>query len=174
MKSSQRSDSKASGFERVLAGMDWLLDKLTLLLLILLNMVVGLQVFSRYVLNHSLYWSEELARYMFIWLVFSSAAIVLRMDRHIQVTAFVDILPAPVRRSIIFLGELLMLAFAGVVLFEGLRLAGMVWTVLTAAMEIPWTVVYVGIILGMIAMVLTLIGSLRARLAGTRQEKRAW
>jgi C4-dicarboxylate transporter, DctQ subunit len=174
MKSSQKSSSAASGFERLLVGMDWLLDKLTLLLLILLNLVVGLQVFSRYVLNHSLYWSEELARYMFIWLVFASAAMVLRMDRHIQVTAFVDILPAPVRRTIIFLGDVLMLAFVSIVMFEGIRLAGMVSTVLTAAMEVPWTLVYVGIILGMAAMVLTLIGSLWARLTGTRQEKRAW
>jgi len=163
-----------NSFKRVLQAMDWLLDKLTLGLLALLILVVGLQVFSRYVLNHSLYWSEELARYMFIWLVFASAAMVLRMDRHIQVTAFVDILPAPVRRTIIFAGDLLMLAFVSIVLYEGIRLAGMVSTVLTAAMEIPWTLVYIGIILGMGAMVLTLIGSVWARLTGTRQEKRAW
>ena len=160
--------------ERLLAGMDWVLDKLTLVLLVLLNLVVGMQVFSRYVLNHSLYWSEELARYMFIWLVFASAAIVLRKDRHIQVTAFVDILPVPVRQAIIFLGDILMLGFAGMVLWEGLRLAAMVWTVLTAAMEIPWSLVYIGIVLGMTAMVLALIGSLWARLRGTRQEQRAW
>jgi TRAP-type C4-dicarboxylate transport system permease small subunit len=174
MRSSPTSSERVSGIERVLLSMDWLLDKLTVTLLLLLNLVVGLQVFSRYVLNHSLSWSEELARYMFIWLVFTSAAIVLRKDRHIQVTAFVDKLPVRVRQAIIFLGDCLMLAFAGLVLFEGLRLAAMVWTVLTAAMEIPWTLVYIGIILGMAAMVLALLGSLWARLTGTRQEKRAW
>lgn len=160
--------------ERLLAWLDWLLDKATLTLLVLLNLVVGLQVFSRYVLNHSLYWSEELARYLFVWLVFLSAAMVLRMDRHIQVTAFVDLLPAPPRKAIYFLGDLLMLAFVGVVCVEGIRLAGMVWTVWTAAMEIPWSLVYLGIILGMAAMLVTLLGSLWARLTGRRQERRAW
>lgn len=160
--------------ERVLAWMDWFLDKATLTLLILLNLVVGLQVFSRYVLNHSLYWSEELARYLFIWLVFLSAAMVLRMDRHIQVTAFVDLLPAPLRKGIYFLGDLLMLAFVGIVCVQGIRLASMVWTVWTAAMEIPWSLVYLGIILGMAAMLVTLLGSLWARLMGRRQERRAW
>ena len=43
--------------ERLLTGIDWIMDKVTLLILILLNLIVGLQVFSRYVLNHSLFWS---------------------------------------------------------------------------------------------------------------------
>jgi TRAP-type C4-dicarboxylate transport system permease small subunit len=160
--------------ERLLAGIDWITDKVTLLILILLNLIVGLQVFSRYVLNHSLFWSEELARYLFIYLVFLSGALALRQDRHIQVTAFVDILPVSLKRAIVVLGELLMLSFAGIVLVESIRLAAMVWTVLTAAMEIPWTFVYLGIILGMAIMVLALGGSLWARLMGRREERRAW
>jgi TRAP-type C4-dicarboxylate transport system permease small subunit len=174
MKSSQRSGEAAGVMEKLLAGIDWVLDKVTLTLLTLLNLVVGLQVFSRYVLNHSLFWSEELARYLFIWLVFLSAAMVLRQDRHIQVSAFVDLLPASIKRAVIILGDLLMLGFVLVVFVESLRLAGMVWTVLTAAMEIPWTFVYLGILLGMGIMLLALIGSLWARLRGRRVEKRAW
>ncbi|HWU39684.1 MAG TPA: TRAP transporter small permease [Candidatus Acidoferrum sp.] len=160
--------------EKLLARIDWCLDKVTLVLLILLNLVVGAQVFARYVLNHSLFWSEELARYLFIWLVFLSAAMVLRQDRHIQVSVFVDMLPASMKRAIIILGDLLMLGFVLVVFVEGIRLANMVRTVLTAAMEVPWTFVYLGIILGMAIMVLALAGSLWARLMGRREERRAW
>ena len=160
--------------ERLLIGLDWILDRITLLLLTVLPLVVGGQIFSRYVLNHSLFWSEELARYLFIWLVFLSAAMVLRQDRHIQVSVFVDMLPASMKRAIIILGDLLMLGFVLVVFVESIRLAGMVWTVLTAAMEIPWTLVYLGILLGMGVMLLALLGSLWARLRGRREEKRAW
>jgi TRAP-type C4-dicarboxylate transport system permease small subunit len=174
MRSSQRSGEAAGVLEKLLAGIDWVLDKVTLSLLILLNLVVGAQVFARYVLNHSLFWSEELARYLFIWLVFLSAAIVLRQDRHIQVSVFVDMLPASMKRAVIILGDLLMLGFVLVVLVESIRLAGMVWTVLTAAMEIPWTFVYLGILIGMGVMLLALLGSLWARLTGRREEKRAW
>ncbi len=148
-----------------LAGLDWILDKVTLVVLALLNLVVGLQVFSRYVLNHSLFWSEELARYLFIYLVFLSAAIVLRKGRHIQVSVVVDMLPASLRRAVEVFGHLLVLAFVGVVFFESVRLAAMVWTVLTAAMESPWTFVYLGILLGMAAMILVLVGGLWERLA---------
>jgi C4-dicarboxylate transporter DctQ subunit len=160
--------------EKLLAGLDWINDKVTLIILVLLNLVVGLQVFCRYALNHSLYWSEELARYLFIWFVFLSAAMVLRQDRHIQVSVFVDMLPTSMKRVIIVLGDLLMLGFVLVVFVESIRLASMVWTVLTAAMEIPWTFVYLGILLGMGLMLLALLGSLWARLMGRRVEKRAW
>ncbi|HTU02099.1 MAG TPA: TRAP transporter small permease subunit, partial [Candidatus Sulfotelmatobacter sp.] len=64
--------------EALLRGMDWLLDKVTLAVLSILLLVVGLQIFARYALNHSLFWSEELARYLFIYLVFLGAAMVLR------------------------------------------------------------------------------------------------
>jgi len=160
--------------ERLLTRIDWLLDKVTLALLTLLTLVVGLQVFSRYVLNHSLFWSEELARYMFIWLVFLAGAMVLRQDRHIQVTVFVDMLPAAARSGILILGDVLMLGFALTVCVEGIRLSSMVWTVPTAAMEIPWALVYLGIVLGTGVMTLALAGSLWARLRGRREEKQAW
>ena len=94
---------------------------------------------------------------------------VLRQDRHIQVTAFVDRLPARLRLAVIVWGDLLMLGFAATVLVQSLRLAGMVWTVPTAAMEVPWTLVYLGIVSGMAAMVLVLVGSLWRRLT-TRRE----
>ncbi len=160
--------------EKFLTRIDWINDKVTLIILVLLNLIVGVQVFSRYVLNHSLYWSEELARYLFIWLVFLSAAVVLRKDRHIQVSVFVDMLPASIKRAIIVLGDLLMIGFVLVVFVEGIRLASMVRTVLTAAMEIPWSLVYLGIILGTGLMLLALVGSLWARLTGRREERRAW
>ncbi len=158
----------------LLAGLDWLLDKVTLALLVTLVLVVGLQIFARYVLNHSLYWSEELARYLFIYLVFLGGAVVLRMERHIQVTAFVDLLPPLVRRAILVLGDVLMLGFVTTVLVEGIRLSAMVWTVPTAAMQIPWSLVYCGIVLGMAAMLLALLGSLWTRAAGRGKERQPW
>ncbi len=156
-----------SGLERALIRMDWLLDKLTIALLLLLNVVVGLQVFSRYVLNHSLYWSEEVARYLFIYLVFLGAAIVLRRNGHIQVSFFVERLPAPLRRTVAVLVDLLLLWFVGVVSVQSVRLALMVWTVPTAALEIPWTIVYLGIVCGTAAMTVGVVGSLYSRLRRT-------
>jgi len=150
----------------LMRALDWILDRVTLVLLAVLLLVVGGQVFSRYVLNHSLFWSEELARYLFIYLVFLGAAIVLRRNGHIQVSFFVERLPPGVRRAIAVLVDLLLLWFTATILVQSIRLASMVWTVLTAAMEIPWTLVYLGIVVGMAAMVLVMFGALWRHVTG--------
>jgi TRAP-type transport system small permease protein len=152
--------------------LDWTLDRVTLVLLTILLLVVGAQIFARYVLNHSLFWSEELARYLFIYLVFLGAAIVLRRDGHIQVSFFVEHLPPNLRRGVAVLGDLLLLGFAGIVFTQSVRLAAMVWTVPTAALLIPWTLVYLGIVFGMGAMVLIILDALRSHLTSRHSAER--
>jgi TRAP-type C4-dicarboxylate transport system permease small subunit len=148
----------------VLRSLDRLLDGVTILILAVLLAVVGVQIFARYVLNHSLYWSEELARYLFIYLVFLGAAVALRRDGHIRVSFLVERLPAGLQRAAAVLVDLVVLVFAGTVLWQSARLAAMVWTVPTAAMLVPWTFVYLGILLGMAAATLAALGSLLGRL----------
>lgn len=159
--------------ERLLRGLDGILDRVTLLLLTILLVVVGAQIFARYVLNHSLFWSEELARYLFIYLVFLGAAIVLRREGHIQVSFFVEKFPPLLRRGVAMLADTLLLAFVGIVLIQSVRLAIMVWTVPTAALLIPWTFVYLGILLGMAAMVLVMLGALWRHVTGRTDGGRA-
>jgi len=160
--------------ERLLRGLDGILDRVTLLLLTILLVVVGAQIFARYVLNHSLFWSEELARYLFIYLVFLGAAIVLRREGHIQVSFFVEKFPPLLRRGVAMLADTLLLAFVGIVLIQSVRLAILVWTVPTAALLIPWTFVYLGILLGMAAMVLVMLGALWRHVMGRTDGGRAW
>ena len=54
--------------------------------------VVFLQVLSRYLLNTPLIWSEEVARLLFICLIFIGTAVLARHRDHLTVTAFVDLL----------------------------------------------------------------------------------
>ena len=42
--------------------------------LILMTVIMGIQVFSRYVLGASLSWSEEVTRYLFVWAGFISVS----------------------------------------------------------------------------------------------------
>lgn len=152
--------------------LDRALDRATVALLTILLLVVGAQIFARYVLNHSLFWSEELARYLFIYLVFLGAAIVLRRGGHIQVSFFVERLPPRLQRGVAVVVDLLLLGFAGIVFTQSVRLAAMVWTVPTAALLIPWTLVYLGIVLGTGAMVLIGLDMLRSHLTGRHAVER--
>ncbi|MET1416714.1 TRAP transporter small permease [Roseibium sp. HPY-6] len=66
-----------------------------LLVMILATMVVAVlaQVFSRYALDFSLTWSEELARICMITMVFLGAAVLSRDNEHLAVTTIIELLP---------------------------------------------------------------------------------
>ena len=48
--------------------------------------VVFIQVVARYVFNNSLSWSEEFARYIFVWQIWLGAAYAAKIDKHINIT----------------------------------------------------------------------------------------
>lgn len=62
-------------------------------LLFLMAVIMGMQVFSRYVLRSSLTWSEELTRYMFIWSGFLSIAYCARKRLGLRVDLLLNYMP---------------------------------------------------------------------------------
>jgi len=64
----------------------------------LLAVDIFYQFFTRYILNDSAAWTEEIARYLLICVVFIGIAASVRTDRHIHVDFFYRLLPAPVCR----------------------------------------------------------------------------
>jgi TRAP-type C4-dicarboxylate transport system permease small subunit len=69
------------------------------------------QFFTRYALNDSAAWTEEIARYLLICTVFIAIAASVRTDRHIHVDFFYRLLPAPVCRVLSTLVDLIRVAF---------------------------------------------------------------
>ena len=77
--------------------------------------LVFLQFFSRYVLNSSFAWTEELAVYCLIPVVFIGAAMCVRRSRHIQVNILYRYLPAPAGRVLATLVDVAAIVFFGYV-----------------------------------------------------------
>lgn len=73
----------------------WLDDNLEEMLLIILltamTLVMGVQVFSRYILNASLSWSEELTRYLFIWSAFISISYCIKKWISIKIDQLINV-----------------------------------------------------------------------------------
>lgn len=57
--------------------------------LILMTLIMGIQVFSRYILGMSLSWSEEITRYLFVWSGFLSVSYCTRKCISIKIEQFV-------------------------------------------------------------------------------------
>ena len=48
------------------------------------TLLIFVQVIFRYVLNDSITWSEELARYIFIWMIWLGTSVSMKTKEHIR------------------------------------------------------------------------------------------
>ncbi len=64
----------------------------------MLGLTVFYQFFTRYVMNDSAAWTEEIARYLLIAVVFTGATIGVVKNNHIQVDFFYKFMPRPMAR----------------------------------------------------------------------------
>jgi len=71
--------------------------------LIIMFASVLIQIFFRYVLRTPLTWTEEAARYSFIWTVLLGAAFAVRRKEHVAMDVMVKRFPANAQRYISFL-----------------------------------------------------------------------
>jgi TRAP-type C4-dicarboxylate transport system permease small subunit len=86
-------------------------DWITVALFWMMTLLVFLQFFTRYVMNDSYAWTEELAVNCLIAIVFIGSAMCVRKDRHIQVDILYRFLPAKVSRVLSTLVDLVRVSF---------------------------------------------------------------
>jgi TRAP-type C4-dicarboxylate transport system permease small subunit len=88
-------------------------DWVALAIFWVMALAVFLQFFTRYVLNDSYAWTEEIATYCLIGVVFIGASMCVRLSRHIQVDLVYRYLPHPVARALSTAIDLIRIAFLG-------------------------------------------------------------
>ncbi|MFC5317564.1 TRAP transporter small permease [Brachybacterium alimentarium] len=101
------------------AGMDRALEWVCVGLFVALVAAVAWQVFTRQVLNSPSGWSEELAKYLFVWLGLFGAALVFGERGHIAVDFLVRKLPQAPQKAVGMLTHVLVLGFTALVLVYG-------------------------------------------------------
>jgi TRAP-type C4-dicarboxylate transport system permease small subunit len=118
--------------------------------------ITVVQVFNRYVLQSSLDWSEELARYLFIWAVYVGCSYATQMDRHLEVTILRTIFQGKFARPITILASIFTVAFCIFATILGIKfvifLAGTGQK--TPALEVPayWVYLCMPVGLGFMAL----------------------
>ena len=106
--------------------------------------LVAVQVFCRYVLNSSLFWSEELARYMLVWLSFFGATVAYYRNLHPGVDVLTSRIPADKQRLARLLVHITSMALALVMVLSGLQFAWFVRLQISPALAIPkWIIMAV-------------------------------
>jgi TRAP-type transport system small permease protein len=98
-------------------------DAVVFVLFWVLAVVVFLQFFTRYVLNDSLAWTEEIARYLLIGVTFVGAVMAVRKNNHIAVEFLFRWLPRGVRRAVQTLIDLVAIVFYAALAWFSVQLA---------------------------------------------------
>ena len=110
--------------------------------------IVFLQFFTRYVLNDSVAWTEEIARYGLIWVTFIGAVIVTRRNSHIAVALLPNLLPAWAGRALLALVDLAVLAFFGLLANFTIQIIGRMQVQRMTVVDLPMSWVYAAVVVG--------------------------
>ena len=112
-----------------------------------LGLTVFYQFFTRYVLNDSAAWTEEIARYLLIATVFTGAAIGVARNNHIQVDFFFRYMPAGLGRLMATLVDGVRVVFFGAAAVLTWQMMGKLGSYKMTIIDLPMNIVY-GVVLG--------------------------
>jgi len=99
-----------------------LVDWVCLGLMLVLVVDVFLGVWSRYVLQATFQWYDEVARLCFVWMVFLGAASAVRRGAHFRLHLLIDRLGPGLRRATDLVVGLLVVVFGGVLVAGGVAM----------------------------------------------------
>lgn len=117
-----------------------------------LGATVFYQFFTRYLLNDSAAWTEEIARYLLICVVFIGAVGAVRKNNHIQVDFFYHILPAKLVRSMSTVIDLLRISFFAYACWMTWNLIQRIGFQPMSVVDLPMGIVYSVVLLGFVLM----------------------
>ena len=155
--------------DRLSSALAWWTDRIAAILLGLLILDVWLGVFARYVVPLPITFMEEAARYLMIWVALLAVSSCIPRREHIGVQVLFERLPAPVRRHLLLVLDLLgivfflFLAIYGLGLIErGAKTFTMIYGLSKA---VPFAAVPVGAALAAVQLALVAVRD-QARLRG--------
>lgn len=134
------------------------LNALLALMLAVLVASLVYQVFGRYVLNRAPGWTEEVARFLVVYITMLGAAAVIRREGHVAVNVLVDALPNGLRHAVLWVRDAVVLGAAGILMWYGYGFAVIGARRLSPAMEISmyWPFLAIPLSGGLIAAFLVL------------------
>jgi TRAP-type C4-dicarboxylate transport system permease small subunit len=103
---------------------------------------IAVQVFYRYVLAIPSPWTEEMARYLFIWSAFLAAAVSVGRNDQFHIPLLIEKLPRGPRRALHTVVDLLQLTFALIMVRYGSMMASRMMMARAPVLPLPQGIVY--------------------------------
>ena len=130
---------------------------LATLCFIILTVMLTLQVFSRFILNHSWTWMEEFATIMFVWMIYLAISAAVTHRKHLRIDVLLEAVPFQAKKVMLIASNVIFAAFniyISVIMVDVIKLLG---NSKTTMLGIPQQLVYIVIPVGLIISVIRLV-----------------
>lgn len=142
-----------------------LVEATVFVMLAIMVIVISAAVFWRYVLNDSLSWSEELGRYLLVWISFLGASIGTYQAAHISITVVTDRLPPRLRWWTQLTTDLMIVAFLSAILYQSIKILPVMAVRIAPTLGLRMSVVYIVLPLSSAVMLLHMVARCAATLS---------
>jgi TRAP-type C4-dicarboxylate transport system permease small subunit len=148
-----KADKILNGIEKAIVYLCYILVSL-----MVINTTVG--VFFRFVLNNALSWTEELGRYMMIWVGFFGCYLATRDNSHVGIEMFANLFKPAVKRVFQVLAKLVVIAFLVIILAKSGEQLSLLGIQRSSALEIPMALPYLAVTFGIFMMLIENVAQL--------------
>ena len=122
---------------RIWDGFIKIVDLASALCVVAMVGIVAVQIFLRYVITRPVVWFDELASWLFVWVIYLGASVLVRYDAHLSVEIVTDRLPPRLNRWRKLLVNLLVLAFLVLLFVQSIELLKKFGSTPAPAMQVP-------------------------------------
>ncbi|MDE5833602.1 MAG: TRAP transporter small permease [Desulfovibrio sp.] len=126
----------------------------------LMLLLVFVQVITRYVFNYTPSFGEELARYLFVWVVFLSLPLVARYGGHMAIETLTSRVKGGTLKFLNICADIFTIAFMGIMVWYGALMVMRTSYQTSPAMMIPMSWVYIVIPFGSGVMLIYALANL--------------
>ena len=136
--------------------------------LVVMTIIVGWQVFCRYVLNNSPSWTEPGAVMLMSWFIFLGAAVGVRENNHMGFDVLLYVVPTSGKKWLRMISDVVIFAFGVGMVWYGASLVRLTWNTTLPALGISGGWDYLPLVIGGALITLFALERIILRLRGTR------
>lgn len=104
--------------------------------------IIFVQVVARYAFHHSLSWSEEVGRYIFVWISFLGMVAAFKHGSHVSLDLLLQHLKGCSRKVLLWINGLLILVMSSAIFWSGVKLFQLGTRQMSPALKLPMHLVY--------------------------------
>ena len=108
--------------KKIVKTLDRILDTICVLSLVSLAFIVSFQVAMRYIFSKPLSWTEELARFLLIWLIYIGCIAAMRDRKHITIDIIRNVVSKSTSRKVYIIQKIVSLIFLIMLVVYGIKM----------------------------------------------------